>query len=935
MKMKILFIVLIFTLIIFIGGCDKEPAIKFIEKEINLYVEETYEIFPILKNKEQIVEWSSSDEEVATVVNGEVTAFTVGQVVITAKCGDYEATLIVNVNPIPEIIIEGEKVVEEGKTITLTAKIQNGEGPIEWKSDNEEVATVVDGVITGISKGKVKIYAYYLYFESYIEIKVVQAHGELIYDFDGGTSVELYESSGSIASMVLTSYNNNSGAFWDGGYKENIYISTRNADPGATFSDRIYIGKNEYTGYYEVKQILTAGTSKWIDGAEYVITISTSYSGFRSEHSKTQALSVGDIAIIKTKDITKIKQGNTATIKFFNPKIKDDTLKILRSNYNGKLITPVKLGNEFLGWYDIEGNKVEELSDVIGTVALTAKWNELNPVTEIVINDIPLELETNELFQIEASVSPSDAFFKEILYTTSNKDIINVSDNGLLTAVNAGKATITVSDYVGKIIKTYEITVNSIPSIDITFKDEYNGVLNVGEKVQLEPTFVGKVDGEVSYTYTVNDPSIASVSSTGEIVALKSGEAEINVTAAANSQTYELKVGVTVVGLSETEKVDQVLKLLADANFSVVDTGNACLYNDGTNRYYVATYGSVNRFLFDDLVIDYKYKDKALATGAHSGKRDSMGIQFVTVHDTATLSNTSEAIASNMSSGNVSIHYVVGNDQVWGVLPEEYIAWHAGDGTGVSFQWLASGVSGVEGIQPEFDMVKDGSNWYFTINGEKTKVVCPVSNGNRSIASPSKAHFSYLGPTWTVQNGEYYIGTPWVSFGQNASGVISSHGGNNNSVGIEMCVNTGGDIYDSYQRNAKLVADILIRNNLDLTRVKQHNTFDGKNCPQVLLAGNYWWEFMEMVEINYILQKDYGDVEILFKSNDESIVDNTGRIVNAPLTTTTVSYEITVKVGSTSKTIKLYSVVPGTTTWEQWKGTYSSSLIWNKGNFKK
>ena len=72
-----------------------------------------------------------------------------------------------------------------------------------------------------------------------------------------------------------------------------------------------------------------------------------------------------------------------------------------------------------------------------------------------------------------------------------------------------------------------------------------------------------------------------------------------------------------------------------------------------------------------------------------------------------------------------------------------------------------------------------------------------------------------------------------------------------------------------------------------------------------------------------------------FKSNDESIVDKTGRVINAPLTTTTVSYEITVKVGTTSKTIKLYSVVPGTTTWEQWKGTYSSSLIWNKGNFKR
>ena len=90
-----------------------------------------------------------------------------------------------------------------------------------------------------------------------------------------------------------------------------------------------------------------------------------------------------------------------------------------------------------------------------------------------------------------------------------------------------------------------------------------------------------------------------------------------------------------------------------------------------------------------------------------------------------------------------------------------------------------------------------------------------------------------------------------------------------------MCMNTAGDIYDSYQRNAQLVADILLRNNLDPTRVKQHNTFDGKNCPQVILAGNYWEEFMKMVEINYILQKDYSDVEITLQSDNPNIVDKT------------------------------------------------------------
>ena len=54
-------------------------------------------------------------------------------------------------------------------------------------------------------------------------------------------------------------------------------------------------------------------------------------------------------------------------------------------------------------------------------------------------------METDETFQIEASVNPTDAFFKQILFTTSDPDIIDVTAEGLLTAKNTGKATITVT----------------------------------------------------------------------------------------------------------------------------------------------------------------------------------------------------------------------------------------------------------------------------------------------------------------------------------------------------------------------------------------------------------------------------------------------------------------------------------------------------------
>ena len=39
-----------------------------------------------------------------------------------------------------------------------------------------------------------------------------------------------------------------------------------------------------------------------------------------------------------------------------------------------------------------------------------------------------------------------------------------------------------------------------------------------------------------------------------------------------------------------------------------------------------------------------------------------------------------------------------------------------------------------------------------------------------------------------------------------------------------MCVNRNGTMIDTWHRNAKLVADILVRHNLDLNRVEMHNT---------------------------------------------------------------------------------------------------------------
>ncbi len=910
-----------------------------ISGEKSVYVGETIELTATLE--EAPVEgpytftWSSSLDSSAVVNNGNVVGIQEGTVTITAECLGFTGTYEVEVILRREVTVKGEVAIDLGDTGKLELDLLNVSGKATWASADTSIATVDEnGVVTGVKLGKTTISATVEGVTGTVEVEVVAVADKITYYHEGGSSAELYANEQEIAAMTLTSYNANGGSFWGGGYSSNIYLTNKAGDPGATFSDRIYIGKNEYTGYYEIKQILTSGASSWAAGAEYVITISSSYSGYRAEHSKVQKLSVGDIVIIDASNYKIIKPTNTAECKFYKPEVTGEKAVVLKDDYKDTLVTPVKLGYEFAGWYNAKGEKVDSLTkdQISGNIKLTAKWTELNPVTDITINNVPTEMETGETFKIEASVVPSDAFFTQILFTSSNPDIIKVSAEGLLTAVNTGTVTITVEDFIGKVTKTYEITVYSVPSLDIKFPESYTGVLNANDTLQLEPSYLGKAVDNLSFTYSSSNTAVATVDGKGLVKAITNGTTEITIK---SSNGKELVVGITVYGLSDADKVEQVISLLIENAIPEVHVGNACLYNDGTERYYDSMYGSVNYFLFQDFVINNKYQAQAEATGSHSGTRQQKDIEFVTVHDTATLTGSGDSMASNMStSTSVSIHYVVGNGEAFAVLPEKYVAWHAGDGTGVKFEWLPTGIKGDKELSvANFDIVKVGDQYYFTIDGQQTKVVCPTTNGSKKIQNPSKAHFSDLGPTWKIIDGEYYIGTPWASFGQNISGVICSKGGNNNSVGIEMCVNTGGDIYTSYQVNAQLVADILIRNNLDLTRVKQHNTFDGKNCPQVMRAGNFWSEFMKMVSVNYTLFKDYSDVKISMKSDNPDIVADNGRVINYPTVATTVGYTVTVTLGSTTKTIKLYSVVPGTTSWQKWDGRYPTAVIWNEGNF--
>lgn len=75
-----------------------EPSITLDKTSVELTVGDTTTIAATVKGKSQDVEWSSSDESIAKVENGNITANKAGKVTIKAKANDVEATCEVTVN---------------------------------------------------------------------------------------------------------------------------------------------------------------------------------------------------------------------------------------------------------------------------------------------------------------------------------------------------------------------------------------------------------------------------------------------------------------------------------------------------------------------------------------------------------------------------------------------------------------------------------------------------------------------------------------------------------------------------------------------------------------------------------------------------------------------------------------------------------------------
>ncbi|HHU21303.1 MAG TPA: hypothetical protein GXZ51_02540 [Acholeplasma sp.] len=570
-------------------------------------------------------------------------------------------------------------------------------------------------------------------------------------------------------------------------------------------------------------------------------------------------------------------------------------------------------GFSLKGWYDNPDFEGEHIHSITKGGTYYAKWVISRPAQEIVLHTPRETLGKNSSYLLQWTVYPQDIIYRDVVVTSSNPEVAKIVNNTSVSAQNYGTTMIRLSyKYDPSVYTEFELTVPVEDGMTIELSEGYNGTLQVGESFTITPSVYGSLNLNDT-SFAISDTSIAEINK-GVVTALTLGDTTITV----KNKEHEFTLALSVIEeLSDEEILDKALKTLINAHQLIARGLNIVHhYEYGSSRtLYFSMHENVNRYLFDDLVINDAYKLNPDTYTTHGGPMSS--VEFVVVHDTA--NPEYGAGASNhgnyfKNSKTVSIHYIVGDGVIYSSLPEGYIGFHGGGYENITpeteFAWIDTGITATTD-NPTIDINSEG---YFTINGEATEIAAPRGYNNAIL---DKSYFTDLGPAWEIFDGRYYLGKTHFNTTQTLRGVIANYGGSGNGIGIEMCVNRNGTMIDTWHRNAKLVADILVRHNLDLNRVKMHNTFDGKNCPCSLRKTNYWVEFMEMVEVEYLFATIFKDVKVSMVSQTPEVLNNQGRVLTWPKTITAATYTITVELNGVSKSITLSSIIPPSTSWVQ------------------
>ena len=210
-------------------------------------------------------------------------------------------------------------------------------------------------------------------------------------------------------------------------------------------------------------------------------------------------------------------------------------------------------------------------------------------VTSITISQTEATLKPNDTMQLEATVYPTDAADKKILWTSSNKDVVIVTDEGFVLAVAEGEADVTVASAENSEIKAVcHIKVEKekepeVPIVQIKF-EESPVTIALGETKKLNVIFnpVNATNKELDWVSA--QTSVVEVDKEGNILGVSEGKAIVSAKTKDGSNltincvvTVILSTGISNITMGEVKLIvnNRHLKVEGLADHEVIQVVNS------------------------------------------------------------------------------------------------------------------------------------------------------------------------------------------------------------------------------------------------------------------------------------------------------------------------------------------------------------------------
>lgn len=225
--------------------------------------------------------------------------------------------------------------------------------------------------------------------------------------------------------------------------------------------------------------------------------------------------------------------------------------------------------------------------------------------TGITVSHGTVNMKSGEEFTLSANIFPANATDKSVAWSSSDPNVIKVDENGKVTAVGSGKATI--------FAKTGDLTASCtvscmVPVESITVPETLE--LEIGDEAQLEAVVNPAEATNKTLYFASSRPKVLTIDENGMMFAVSEGSADITVTSEYDGNIIAVcKVTVVPVALADIEITEAL---------SVYETMDAAIEikftpENTTNKKVIYTSGNTSVATVDE---------NGIVTGVSEGETD-------------------------------------------------------------------------------------------------------------------------------------------------------------------------------------------------------------------------------------------------------------------------------------------------------------------------